>query len=404
MKRNHKIILWITGIVLTLVIGVCACLNPALHYVATRAIDQALAGNDSLQLTIGDIHLSVRNGYIQVNDVHVQTGVTEITAEQVRAYRDGHLYIGQTHIHNTVDKWENYRYHNPGPNNWIDLTLRSVRTSPIDIQALRAGEEFKLDSIIAEVEQMNVFCDRRVPSPVVIPMPQELIRSCPTPFLIRNAVAKVDMLHVEFALTDHNCGYIDLKRLTAKVKHITPAQDATIAADIHTHIGSGQADIALTLKLDEQSHWTMDMVGREVEMSALNSLIYPLVAIRIGGQAHELRTRYAGDNKRAQGTFCLQYDRFQAHVEEDVKPAFPVIGDLAEIINSVIRTSVPKANPKKEGKQPLQFNVKKERNEYKTFPIFLTGPLVDGCVKTLLPGLFISSQIKAPKHKHDSDK
>lgn len=360
-------------------------LSVAGHDLGYNLRDSLPLYNDSCySLSVGSIRLLTPDSlmYIETHDIH--------TADR------GPIYIGQTRIRNTVDRWALGPILGIGPHNWIDLTLESARTSAIDIPALAltAKEGVTVDSLYATLADMQVFTDLRSKSEVPLPMPQEALMKLPVKLEIKHIAADIHRLDCEIAMTDHNSGTLHLRKLSAKVAELSTIQDKTLRAELRGMLGRGKVHAIANLTNNETCTWSLDLEAKEANLDCMNDFVHPLMAIEVGGNVHSIQASYGGDNKDAKGTFCMLYDSLTAHVDDQVEPAFHIIHTMGPLINSMVKTCIPHANPRKEGTEPHSFVVEWKRDEYRPAPLFLVGPTINGIIKTLLPGLFVRSEIK----------
>lgn len=319
---------------------------------------------------------------IEVNSLHTQNG-------------EG-LCFGPMHIRNTVDKWNLTNYREQGPVSWIDLQVKELKTSDLNMidKAFDYSNGFQLDEIDVVISNMHIFSDLREKAIHPLPMPQEGLLGLKYPFQIKRLNAEAEKVHCEIAMTDHNCGSIFIHNMQANVNNITAHRGAAITAKIQGQMGDGAIHANASFKVNQACNWDIQVEGQEMALSAMNDFLYPVMGMQAGGTVHQLTANYGGDRFKADGTFCMLYDGLKLLVSNDVQPAFVVIRDLSELINSFVETCVPKSNPRREGKQPNRYNVHWEHDVMHPSALFIMGPAIDGMIKTFLPGLYLSSRIK----------
>ena len=346
------------------------------------------------------LHYSLRVGKMHLIS---PDGLTEITSEGIHTEDAGPLWIGKTRIKNTVGMWEMGKYHEPGPQSWVDMTIKEAHTSPIHLHTMIGNDAFELDSIYATVERLHAARDLRQKALKPIPMPQAGLLDLKFPFYIKAIKADIQTLRIDIAITNENRGTIDLSGMHALVNNITAQRMATIYAAVRGRLGKGTINAKAAFTVNRQCSWKLDIEAKDAEMSSLNKFMLPVMAMNLGGHITSLKTEYSGNDQTAKGTFCMQYEDLSARVEKTPKPAFEIVHNLRGIINSFVETCVPHSNPRTAGKAPNAFEVEWKHDEMMPAELFLVGPLINGCVKTMLPGLYLRSRLQGDTGKTKSE-
>lgn len=358
--------------------------------------------NDPMPFTFDTARYEMSIGQIEYLS---EDSLTAISCAGIRNANNGPLCVGATHIRNTVDPWDMCLYREPGPQNWSDVRIREIRTSDIPLRTKLLNPRFTLDSVYVDIDSISAFTDLRQKSPKPLPMPQEGLLKIKQQFFIPVLRTRIRALEADIALTDDNCGTLHLRKVYAVVNNITADRGATIYANLSGMMGQGKMTVKAAFAVNQRCNWSLDIDARDAELKCLNDFMCPIMGMNLGGNLFSLQTSYKGDRDTASGTFCMLYDGLTARVEEDANPAFEIISKMRKVINTFVITCVPHSNPRKAGAAPSRYMVKAKRDPYRPAPFYLISPLLDGTIKTLLPGHGLRSKIHEPKPgKHQRHK
>lgn len=349
------------------------------------AEDECFSYNDSVY------QFSLRFAGVTMPD-----GLMRMEVNGIKHVNQGPLFIGKTHIGHVVKPKELGELLNE-PVTWMNMDIDSVSTSPFNPFRKAKAKDWSLARIHAVVGNMDVFRDERFKPKRPSPMPQEGLMSIPAIFRIDRADAHVRHMNVDLSNTDINNGHLELNRLNATVTNITNRRGQTMYAKGNGPLGKGKANIAFSMTMNDEQSFTMDIRATQFNANMLNSFVRPLVGISFDVPIDTVETRYSGDRIKAAGTFKLLYHglEVQAHKEDDVP--YKIVTQNAKAITHIGNTLLPKSNPKKPGTAPREYNVQWKRDPWKLVELYLFGPCIDGAVKTFLPGLFLTHQVKQPK-------
>lgn len=351
---------------------------------------------DDIPYHYNDSVYQFRLGY-----AHIITpdSLTAIETSDIR-YDNGDVFsIGKTHIYNIVDKWQLAHEMGDVPSTWIDMTINSVRTSSKNIvaEAFTVADGFYLDTLYADIQSMSVFRDNRYSPEKPFRLPQSFLLNLTYPFVVHRVNAGIRDLHIEMALTDKCVGMLDLGPVSARVNNVTAMRDSTISVLGHCKIGYGSADAKFDLTVNPACDWHINLKGKNLDLHFLDAMLYPVVGMKVGCEVDSLVADYKGDTALAIGTFCMVYDSLTLHAFKDSDSPFAIISDLSGLINSAGKTLLHKRNPMHPWQDPVAYQVKWKNDVWKNPALFYLGPVINGCIETVLPGLFLHKRVKEDK-------
>lgn len=312
-------------------------------------------------------------------------------------YEDGGAFqIGETHIYHTVDKWALAHLLGDEPATWMDMTIRNVRTSSKNIvkDVFTLKEGFYLDTIMVDVAKMNVFRDNRYKPKHANSMPQSALLGLKYPFVLHRLYTRLGAIHMEVAMSDKSVGKLDLGKMNIQMRNVTAKRNSTISVVADGRMGSGIVNATMALTVNPACNWNMHLHAKDLDLSCMNSFIYPLVGMKFGCDIHSLETTYGGDSHVANGTFCMLYDNMTVHADKESDTPYKIIGNMSGLINSAGKTLITHSNPTRPGQTPRSYQVTWKNDPWKNISLFFIGPLVNGCIETLLPGMFVHRQVK----------
>lgn len=342
---------------------------------------------------------SVYQFYLGHASIITPDSLTAISTSAIRYDNGGAFSIGPTRVRNIVNKWRLGPILNQGPVTWIDLSLNSLRTSSKNIlrELFTIEDGFFLDSIHADIQSMSIFRDVRQQPIKPFTLPQTSLLRLSYPFVINHVDAKVHQMNIEVALTKQCVGHLNLNNLRAKLSNVTAIRNSTIVLDAHCGVGGGIADARIELDVKPTCDWRINLKARDMNLHFLDEMLYPVVGLKAGADVSSLVANYHGDNQIANGTFCMQYDNLSIQAFKDSQSPFTIVGDLSGLINSASKTLLNKRNPRRPDKEPLAYQVQWKNDPWQQPALYYIGPIIDGCIKTLLPGLFVHKRVKKDK-------
>ena len=306
------------------------------------------------------------------------------------------ILLGATHIRNTMPKKQLADIMEE-PVTWIDMQMDSIRISPLNLFRMAQSSDFAIDHIQAHVAFMDIFRDERYNPRRIYTMPQPVLMALPVTFDVMRTDAVIDNIHIAFAATDNNIGHLDMQQIDAGVDHITNRRGETIHLSGHCPFGTGWAEAAFDLAMNDSSTFGMHIHATEINTSVMDHFIRPLVGMTSDCVIDTLDTHYTGTNYAARGTYRMLYHDFSIRVHKEDDIPFPIITKHAKTFNTLGNTLIPKTNQKYS--KPTGYYVAWTRDERKPTELYLFGPIIDGIKKTFLPGLYVHMQINQKNRK-----
>ena len=316
-------------------------------------------------------------------------GLYRLCMESLETKDAGAVVLKQLRCYNTVKKTELADRLGKVPATWIDVSLSKISTSPVNLVRLALSGEIDLDHMDIQGSKAHIFRDIRYPPKFPSPMPQEELMAMPMPMRIRTVHMAVPKIDIEMCMLGLESGVIGVENVKGTVSNITNHKGESMHAKMHAALAhGGEGELTASFKMDKASHFDMAANFHDVKAASFNTFLHPLFGMEAEFTINELTTSYSGDHICANGTFCMTYDDIQARVIKDDTP-YSVIAKNADAINVFAPAVLQRRNPRMPGQKPQSYEVTKTRDEMQNAAVYLTGPLLDGVLKTLLPGLVV---------------
>lgn len=326
---------------------------------------------------------------------HVITpdSLIEVHNAGIRYTNGGALEIGRTRVHHTVGRWDLGPRKGNTPQAWIDLTMRSLTTSQKNVvrEALTLGEHFVLDTVHVAVERMEIHKDARFPIREPHGILQQALLQIHYPFHIRRVNAQLDDMVIHLGKDTAAVGTMQLGPLQATISNITAVPNETIRVKAEGRMGKGDINLQLDMIVNRAGNWHMALDAKHLDMHHLDGFIYPIAGMRIGCDVSHLVADYGGDGQVATGTFCMEYTNLDVYADS-VSPV-KVVAKMSGLINSFAKTMLPHQNPIRPGAAPRAYSVKWKNDPWKEPALFYIGPVINGAVETMLPGIFAANRL-----------
>lgn len=371
---------------------------------------------DDLQLTAHDIGYDITNASLAYNDslYHIALenldftsadGLLRTQMKSLETKDAGAVVAEQLHCFNTVRKTSLADRKGKIPATWFDISLNRITTSPVNLIRQARAKEIAIDNITVDGKKALLYRDVRYPAKKPFPMPQDKLLAMKMPLKINTVQLTIPQFDIEMCTRDIGSGHLQLKQVRGTLANITNRTGDNLTAKIKTALShGGEGDITLTMKMDKEAHFNVVAGFKDVQGESFNQFLHPLFGAEAFFTINSLKTDYKGDRKRADGTFCMTYDDIQVKVFKEETP-YSLIAKNAETINLLAPTVLQRRNPRMQGKEPQSYEVGKERDEMKNFTVYLMGPVLDGVLKTVLPGSIVRGiGKKADKKAAQQDK
>jgi hypothetical protein len=185
-----------------------------------------------------------------------------------------------------------------------------------------------------------------------------------------------------------------MKGIQTTVSNITNKRGATMRVSGSCPVEQGKATANMTMTMNKNCDFTIQMHAANVDAAFMNPLIRPLVGITFQMQLDTLDTQYAGNKEKASGTFRLLYHGLEVKVHKEDDIPYKIVTKNADTFTNLANSLIPKSNPTPVDIRPRAYQVEWKRDEWNPVPLYLFGPCIDGAKKTMLPGLYVHKQVK----------
>ena len=363
---------------------------------------------ENLSVTAKDLQYNIADSTFAYNDsvyafslgacrLHTPDGLFAMELHDLFTADQQALQLGYTHFYNTItskqlaDKMQE-------PTTWIDMELNSVSTSPINPIRKALSQDFTLEALHADVRRMHVCRDQRYAPKVPFMTPQAFLKQIPVRFLVHEVEAKVDQVDVYYSSTDVNCGEIHAGKARAHLSNVTNKPGATWYNSLKAPFGKeGQVEATYNIIMDKAETFELEMKASHIEAHDINTFLRPLVGMTCECHIDQLDTRYKGDRIQAEGEFCMQYHGLNVTVHKEDDIPYKIVTKHARTFNQLVNTLIPKSNPTAVDPAPRRYHVSWKNDVWKPYPLYIFGPVIDGVVETMLPGLFVHKQVRSKK-------
>lgn len=339
---------------------------------------------------------SVYQFYLGYIDIVTPDSVLAITAHNIRYDNGGAFSLGKTHIRHIVDKWQLSHLMGDVPVTLMDMWVDSVHTSSKNIvqEVYSLEKGFFLDTLYADISKLSVFRDARYEVKQPYQLPQAYLTQLSYPFVVHCVKANVNKINIQMALTKQNIGKLDLGPIRLKISNVTPIPNSVITTNATGRMGTANLQAVFDMTVNKACDWHLRLNATNLDVHHLDSMLYPIVGMTIGCDIHRIQADYGGDTALATGTYCMEYDHVDIFADKNSNSPIKIVRDLSGLINSAGKTIIHPANPTTPDKAPVAYQVKWKNNPWVNPALFYIGPVIDGCIETMLPGLFVHKRVK----------
>lgn len=354
--------------------------NLAVRDICYDIPDASLSYNDSVyHLSLADLDFTTADGLFRVCLKSLDTkDAGALTAEQL-------------HCFHTVNKSSLAEKKGKIPVTWADVTINNIITSPVNLIRQALAKEIALDQVTVAGRKLHIFRDIRYPAKEPYALPQDLLLAMDVPMHIQTVQMSMPQIEIEMCTQDIAKGSLSVKNVNGTIKNVTNRRGEKMQAKAHAELASGgTGDISFNMQVDKAGHFDFAADCKRVSGENFNQFLHPLFGLEASIVVDRLTTRYSGDRRHASGTFCMTYDDIQVHVFKEDTP-YQLIAKNAGAINAFAPVVLQRRNPRIIGQQPQSYEVTATRNVMKNYGVYLMGPLLDGVLKTMLPGYLVKS-------------
>lgn len=364
--------------------------------------DQMRFAMDDINLSVYDIGYDLQSAALTYNDstyrlelsnldLTTPDGLFRIQLNSLETEDAGAVVAKNLHCFHTVSKTSLADKMGKVPATWTDANITSITTSPVNIfRQIHAGQ-IDINSVRVEGQKVLIFRDVRYPSKKPYPIPQDILLAMKMPLHLQTVQLTLPQLDIELRTQNIGKGLLTVKNANGKLTNITNRRGEKIHAQLHAELsGGGVGDVTMNMKMDKAGHFDFAADCKDVSGSSFNQFMHPLFGMEASIVVNSLTTSYAGDRHRAEGTFCMTYDDIQVHVFKEDTP-YQLIAKNAGAINAFAPVVLQRHNPRIIGQRPQSYRVSKNRDKMKDYSDYLMGPLLDGVLKTMLPGYLVKT-------------
>lgn len=359
---------------------------------------------DTLSLACNGVGYNLADSLLTYNDsvyslslaaakIALPDGMTAMEVHNLKTENQGPLSLGYTRIYNTVShkfmakKAKDYI-------TWIDLELNSLSTSPLNPVRKALAQDYTLDKIDVDIRRMQVFRDQTIGPKEPFGTPQEYLRLIPAIFKINKVDALARKIDVKLSLTDINVGELHFKNIRLDLSNVTNRPGAVWRNRAKAPWGTaGKVEASYNIHMDKKSTFDLSLSGTEVELDVMNPFVRPLVGITCDCHVNRIDAAYSGDDVKANGTFCMQYNGLDVKVHKEDNIPYKIITNNADLFTGIANSLIPKSNPTAVDIHPRKYAVEWSRDLWKPYELYMFGPCIDGIKMTMLPGLFVHKQV-----------
>lgn len=369
---------------------------------------------DSLSVKVRDLHLNTADMQFTYNDsiyylsadqlyLCLPDGSKELSVSNLHTEDSGPISIGTTRLRDLFSNTKMAKKAHE-PIVWIDLTLNSLRTSPINPIRKALAQDFTFDSVYADVQRMHVISDERYPLTKPERTPQKVLMSIPATFAVNSVHAFVHTIDVALTLDGEQYGKLQLKDITAQLNQVTNRKNAVWKSLVSAPMGKGHIEATFAMHMNRNSDIDTEIYGEDFELNILNPFIRPIVGLTFESHVDKLEACFNGDHAEANGEFLMMYHGLEVAFHKDQEISIEVIKKFGKTIEGFANNLIPKSNPTAVDIEPRRYKVSWKRDEWKPYPLYVFGPCIMGVVETMLPGLYAHKQIRSTDAKNKKTK
>ena len=336
--------------------------------------DSLLTYSDSLYL------ISAKNFALTTAD-----GLFKMKLKELSTENSGAVVINQLSGGNAVAKQKLADAKGKVPVTWAWFDISHLETSPLSVIKIAKEKKIEIDSVRLNMKSVNLFRDNHYQPKAPYPMPQEGLLKLKLPLLVKNIDMSLEKMMVELTLTGQSTGGLQMSGITAKINNVTNKAGETIKAKLKSAIeDSGKADIDFTMTLNKKCEFSMKANVKNAQGEAFSDFLKPLFGVEMQCNISNIDMAYKADRHKAVGTYCMIYDNLKINVLKQ-ETSIPQLAKYSGIINAFAPAILLVKNPRKSGGQPQAYNIEWERNDMKSFSVYMLGPMIDGMLESVLP-------------------
>ncbi len=357
-------------------------LSVRLHDLCYNLKDSSFTYNDSIyELSAYRLQLKLAKSYVAIE------------AKKLFTKDGGAITLGRTRIWNTVGKRRLAEIRKE-PSTWVDLRLKSVELSPMNLFRTKFSEGLWIDQITIDGDRFEAFRDTRLKPVRPYLMPQAALLKMKYPIRIDAIEAKLKTIAVGVLCTDKNFGEMEIKNVTANVCDFNNKRGSTASIRMNAQLGAtGNMSGDIKMHMNSINSFDVDLRGKTIETSELTTMIKPLAAVELNCSVDSMHVKYTADKTSLSGNVLFAYHGLRGKVYKNEEIPFKIISKNAGALEYFVNNLIPKSNPRKGLKEPLAYHVEYVRKEMQPIPMYMVMPVILGAVETFLPGFFVRKKV-----------
>ncbi|MBO7546544.1 MAG: hypothetical protein J6T19_07575 [Paludibacteraceae bacterium] len=319
-------------------------------------------------------------------------GLFRADIKKLHTANAGPLTISGLHAFNTCEKGSLSKLMGGVKVTWVNMSLNEITTSPVNLIRQALSETFELDSVHIAGNHSVILRDERYPAKEPFPMPQDILLGMDKKFVVNHVTGDFPGMEIQ-VLTTHlqNCGILHLGHLNMKMSNVSnvPQSHMNVVTDV-AFGEDGIGKITMNMTMNKAANFDFAAHIKGLKGSMFSDFLHPLFGAELQCNINDLTTSYHANREEANGTFCMQYDSVNVHVFKEDAP-YTLIAKRANAINMFAPMIIQKSNPRRPNTEPVSYEVHAKRDPMSHFVFFVMGPMMDGCMQTLLPGFVVKS-------------
>lgn len=319
-------------------------------------------------------------------------GLFRTDIQKLQTANAGPLTISGIHAFNTCEKGSLSKLMGGVKVTWVDMSLKEITTSPVNLIRQALAETIELDSMHITGNRSVILRDERYPAKEPFPMPQDVMLDIKKTFAVNHVTGDFPAMEIQ-VLTTHlqNCGILHLGHMDLVVSNVSNVPQTRMKAVANAAFGEdGIGHITMDMTMNRAANFDFAAHIKGLKGSMFNDFLHPLFGAELQCNIHDLTTSYHGNRDEAEGTFCMLYDSVNVHVFKEDAPYKPIAKN-ANAINMFAPMIIQKSNPRQPNREPMSYEVHAKRDPMSHFVFYLISPMMDGCMQTLLPGFVVKS-------------
>lgn len=343
--------------------------------------DTTYGYNDSVyDLSVNRLQLSVPQSMIKID------------AHDIKTEDGGPITLGKTRIWNSVGRRE-LAPRLKEPATWIDLSLKSVKISPMNPFRTDFTKGLHVNQISVISDRFEAFRDARLQPTHPYPMPQKVLMQLKYPIQVDAIDAQLKTIDVGVLCTDKNLGEMQIKNIKATICDFSNKPGTTAKIDMNASVGDGKVNGKIKMHMNKAGLFDIEIKGKDVNTKELARMTRPLAAIELTCAIDSMHLKYQADDTRLDGKVLFAYHGLSGKVYARDDIPFKIISQNAGALEYFVNNLIPKSNPRKGLKEPLAYRVEYVRKDMQPVPLYLMMPVILGAVETYLPGFSVSKKV-----------